>query len=281
MAYSPVTNLYQIAQDELTPTQFRYKLIYQALLKAFTEEAQALEDLMYQMYSERSLITAVGVQLDNVGANMGVSRHLGQDDDAYRRDIYAEIFMRRSDGTANYIMNAMKSIYDSPTAMVFEHNTSMTGGVVVKVNQPENTPSYVPILKRMSAVAIQSVAVLRDPTAQGYAWTPVEVVQETSALVTSNNEWFITDGGQGVVVSTGSGQAVRNMIGSFGDPGIQSSNLGLDTRVGSPPDRLGIYARNAERLLIVDKETPIGGVFGIMAEVSQLRRGQTEIEGEK
>lgn len=280
MAYTHIPNLYEIAQDQWTPSQFREKFIYQSILQALTDEVQSLEDLLLEMYSMRSLPKAVGVQLDNLGANMGVTRRLNQSDDEYRTAIYAEIFMRRSDGSADYILNALTSIYSASYAKIFEHNTPMTGGVVVVVNQVNKLPSAVPIMKRMSPAAVQSVVILRDPTPEGYAWTPVEVDSDTNALVTENNDWFITEGGLGIIVQTGSGQTVKNQIGSMGDPGFQTTNLGLDYPKTAGEDRLGINARG-DRLLSVMKETPVGGVFGIMAEVSQLRQGHTELEGEK
>ena len=281
MAYTPITNLYEVAQDELTPSQFREKYIYQSILQALTEEVQTLEDLFSQMYSLRSLPRAFGQQLDNVGANMGVTRRLNQSDTEYRTAIYAEIFMRRSDGSADYIINALKSIYDASYTKIFEHNTPMTGGVVAVVNQVNKQASAVTIMKKMAPAAIQSVTILRDPTPQGYAWTPVEVDSSTSALVTQDNDWFITEGGLGIIVQTGAGQTVKNQIGSMGDPGFQVTALGLDYKKISDDNRLGINARGGDRLLSVMKETPVGGVFGIMAEVSQLRQGHTEVEGEQ
>lgn len=281
MAYTPITNLYEVAQDELTPSQFREKYIYQSILQALTQEVQSLEDLFSQMYSLRSLPRAVGLQLDNLGANMGVARRLNQSDTEYRTAIYAEIFMRRSDGSADYIMNALRSIYDASYSKIFEHNTPMTGGVVAVVNQVQKQASAVTIMKKMAPAAIQSVTILRDPTPEGYAWTPVEVDASTSALVTQDNDWFITDGGLGIIVQTGAGQTVKNQIGSLGDPGFQVTALGLDSAKTPEDDRLGINARGGDRLLSVMKETPVGGVFGIMAEVSQLRQGHTEVEGEQ
>lgn len=282
MAYTPITNLYEIAQDDWTPSQFRDKFIYQSLLEALTNEVQSLEDLLSDMYSLRSLTKAVGVQLDNVGANMGVTRRLNQSDDDYRTAIYSEIFMRRSDGSADYIMNALRSIYSAAYTKIFEHNTPMTGGVVVVVNQQNQVTSAVPILKRMAPAAIQSVVILRDPTPTGVAWTPVEVEAGVNALITENQDWFITDGGLGIVVQSGSGQAAKNAIGSMGDPGFQTTNLGLDyPKTSSDEDRLMTTKNGGDRLLAVMKETPVGGIYGIMAEVSQLRQGHTEIEGEQ
>lgn len=281
MAYSPIENLYEIAQDQWTPSQFRDKHIYQSLLEAMTEQVQALEDLFSDMYSLRSLPRAVGVQLDNVGANMGVTRRLNQDDDEYRTAIYAEIFMRRSDGSADYIMRSLGSIYGSTINKIFEHNTPMTGGVVAVVTQPVKKSSAVSIMKRMAPAAIQSVTILRDPTELGYAWTPVEVESGTSALVTENKDWIITDGGLGIIVQTGSGQTQKNLIGSMGDPGFQVTNLGLDYPKTAGDDALAINARGGDRMLQVMKETPVGGLYGIMAEVSQLRQGHTDVEGEQ
>lgn len=285
--YTQMPDLLTVAQDEWTPSQFRDKLIYQALLKAMTGEVQKIEDTLLEMYQERSLPDAEGVQLDNVGTNMGVTRRLGQTDDEYRTAIYAEIFARRSDGSSNYVMNALKSIYKSTTSKIFEHMTLMTGGVVVVVNQINKMPTSVPILKRMVAVAIQSVVILRDPTPQGYAWTPVEVVGDTSALVDNNQDWFITDGGLGVVVQTGSGQLIKKHIGSFGEPGLLSTPLGLDSTVGGKgklvdgDTLIDAKGQMGGQYLQVQKRIPNGGVFGIMAEVSQLRKGHTNIEGEQ
>ncbi len=281
MAYSPIDNLYEIAQDQWTPSQFRDKHIYQSLLAAMTEQVQQLEDLFSDMYSLRSLPRATGVQLDNVGTNMGVARRLNQDDDEYRTAIYAEIFMRRSDGSADYVMRSLGSIYGSTNNKIFEHNTPMTGGVVAVVNQSVKKTSAVSIMKRMAPAAIQSVTILRDPTELGYAWTPVEVDSGTSALVTEDSDWIITDGGLGIIVQTGSGQAQKNLIGSMGDPGFQVTNLGLDYPKTAGDDALAIYARGGDRMLQVMKETPVGGLYGIMAEVSQLRQGHTEVEGEQ
>ncbi len=281
MAYTYNDDVYGVALDVWTPTQFRDKVVYQALLKAMTAEVQKLEDLAKQMYSERSINTAVGAQLDNVGANMGVDRMLGWTDAQYRTAIYAEIFMRRSDGSANYIMGALKSLYQSPTAMIFEHNTAMTGGVVVKVNQPAYVESAISVLKKMSPATIQSVVILRDVTPKGYAWTPAEVTASTSALVTQNNDWFITNGGLGIVVQSGSGSAVKNMIGTLGEPGLQTTPLSVEQKVSPPEASLAIDAKQDQGNLLVDKYASIGGEYGIMAEVSQLRRGSTIIEGEK
>lgn len=281
MAYTYNDDVYEVALDVWTPTQFRDKVVYQALLKAMTTEVQKLEDLAKQMYSERSINTAVGAQLDNVGANMGVNRLLGWTDAQYRTAIYAEIFMRRSDGSANYIMSALKSLYQSPTAMIFEHNTAMTGGIVVKVNQPSYIESAISVLKKMSPATIQSVVILRDVTPKGYAWTPTEVSASTSALVTQTQDWFITDGGLGVVVQSGSGSAVKNMIGTLGEPGLQTTPLSVEQKVSPPEASLAIDAKQEQGNLLVDKYASIGGEYGIMAEVSQLRRGSTIIEGEK
>lgn len=281
MAYTPITNLYEIAQDQWTPSQFRDKHIYQSILRSLTEQVQLLEDLFSDMYSMRSLPRAVGAQLDNIGANMGVTRRLNQSDTEYRTAIYAEIFMRRSDGSADYIMKSLGSIYNSSNNKIFEHNTPMTGGVVAVVTQPQKQASAVSIMKRMAPAAIQSVVILRDPTELGYAWVPVEVESGSSALVNENKDWFITDGGLGIVVQTGAGQAQKNLIGSMGDPGFQTTNLGLDYPKTAGDDALAINARSGDRMLQVMKETPVGGLYGIMAEVSQLRQGHTDVEGEQ
>ncbi|QFP93853.1 hypothetical protein [Pectobacterium phage Wc4-1] len=284
MAYEVNTTVYDDARYTLTPVQFRDKYIYQAILRAFAVEVQALENLMNQLFGERNINTAVGVQLDNFGANLGITRYPLQGDESYRTRLFAELFTRRSRGTAQYVMDSMKKLYNSPIAMIFEHNANLTGGVVVRVNQPIRQDSYTSVLKRMAPVAIQSVAILRDPTQTGVAWTPVEVVQDTNALVTASDEWITTEGNFGIVIQQGSGSVTKNTIGTLGEPGFLTTRLGLDTRVNNDAENvlaLDAFGVSKEVYLNVQKEMPVGGIYGVMAEVSQLRRGRTTIEGEK
>ena len=67
------------------------------LIRALVAPFQPLEDTLQQLLTERTVETAVGVQLDALGSLVGVGRG-GLDDDTYRRYIRAQITINKSDG---------------------------------------------------------------------------------------------------------------------------------------------------------------------------------------
>ncbi|XAO54246.1 baseplate protein [Yersinia phage vB_YenM_P778] len=280
MGYVKVTSHYDVAKYENTPTQFREKLIYQAILKAVCAEVQGIEDTLYQMYTQRSLETSSGQQLDNIGAWLGVARKPAQTDDSYRVDLRATIAVRRSNGTADKILQTLMGIYSSTTGQIFEHNALLTGGVVVRVNNTsEHAPTVVSVMKNMVAACIGSVVILRDTTPQGYAWTPVEMLADNDKLTDNNSSWFVSDGQQGFVVDTSESGLEGSLIGSLADQGVARGNLLLDAR-GTTDHTLGIQARGSTGRLTVEKGSLTGGDYGFFAEVSQIRFGNHKIEGE-
>lgn len=68
------------------------------LLKSYLQSIQALEDSYEQFLKERSLDTAIGVQLDTLGVIVGEKR-LGRSDDEFRIAIRLRIAINNSDGT--------------------------------------------------------------------------------------------------------------------------------------------------------------------------------------
>lgn len=78
--------------------QFRGKPDLEALLSAFIAQVQDLEDVLFQLLENRWLDTASGVQLDGIGAIVGLER-LGLNDDDYRTALRAQIRLNRSSGT--------------------------------------------------------------------------------------------------------------------------------------------------------------------------------------
>ena len=63
--------------------------------------AQSLEDLAYQMLALRSIYTATGVNLDNIGRLVGLDRteYSATDDEIYRMLLLVKILVNRSEAT--------------------------------------------------------------------------------------------------------------------------------------------------------------------------------------
>lgn len=109
----------QLGKDRLV-TQWADKTTVQGLLKSYTENVQTVEDVYGQLLNERSVFTAIGVQLDVIGTIVGEVRN-GKTDEPYRQAILNRIAINRANGTPENIMTLLKTITGSTTATIFEH----------------------------------------------------------------------------------------------------------------------------------------------------------------
>lgn len=76
------TNVEQQSLDYLI-SQFRDQAVVEAIVKAVASEVQEIEDALFSVLDGRRLRVAEGVQLDNIGQEVGVQRR-GSTDDQYR-----------------------------------------------------------------------------------------------------------------------------------------------------------------------------------------------------
>lgn len=81
-----------------------------SLLSSFIKPVQDIEDQNYDLYTERSLDTSIGAQLDGIGRIVGLDRD-GLDDVDYRAALIIQIQINKAGGEPESIIAAIRQLF--------------------------------------------------------------------------------------------------------------------------------------------------------------------------
>lgn len=164
MTITPITTHETDALARLLQ-QYKGSTNLRAIVSAFVEQVQELEDVLNTVPATRSLDTATGASLDALGELVGMPRPLGTDDDVYRVLIFGRIGLNISQGETERVIALYSLFTASDRVQMQEYQPAsislMSDGAVV--------PGVEDMLGEfLEAVTAAGVAVLyfglHDPT---------------------------------------------------------------------------------------------------------------------
>lgn len=114
---SQITNHVQQALGRLLQ-QYKNSENLKGLLTAFVQEIQNIENMNFDLLTNRTLDNATGTTLDNIGSIVGVARQVGESDANYRTRIREGIFKNRAQGTAEILIEVVQ-LFTEATVIVY------------------------------------------------------------------------------------------------------------------------------------------------------------------
>lgn len=88
--------------------QYKGKALIEGTLDSLVAQVQILEDVFKVLSTDRSIDTSYGIQLDKIGAIVGLDREPGQADEDYRLLIKSRIVQNLNQGTPEEVIAAAK-----------------------------------------------------------------------------------------------------------------------------------------------------------------------------
>jgi len=130
--------------------QFKRLPNINSLVDIFVRPTQETENVSAELYKMRSIATASGVQLDELGTIVGEPRK-GLSDAEYRSTILTKIFLNASCGQPEFLITFILKTTDSPTVGITEYYPA---GVRIEMNADTIPANYYNSVKKAVAAGV-------------------------------------------------------------------------------------------------------------------------------
>lgn len=178
--------------------QFKGKPRIEGVVRSYVKQLDNLEDAYFDLLNERSISTAIGSQLDILGALVNEKR-LGRSDTVYRLAILTRIGINNSEGTPNQIMSLLKSLTQGTKIKMWEHYP--VSGIYYTNTKYEDNIGVADTLQLISPATSGNVTVIFDPDNVGFL--PADSILQEFIIVDENGNFLTTGVGTILVTDTG------------------------------------------------------------------------------
>lgn len=192
------------------------KPLVEALISALPKQLAILELVFDQLKNERSIDTAIGIQLDKLGEIVGELR-LGRSDDEYRRALRIRVFINISKGRPSDLIYALKEITQASKVQYFE---SYPAAAWLYTNGYEASQDIQKNIQDVSPAGIFDV-----PISVSFGETPLRLLGVTSSSA-KLGRWRTLDNRR---MKTLSGKTILLNPGSLDGYGMGGIQLGVFT----------------------------------------------------
>lgn len=135
---------------------------FASLLASYTAQIQAIEDMLFDLYTQRALTTAVGAQLDGIGRLVQLGRD-GRDDDTYRAALGVEILILNTSGTAPQLVPIIEgTVFNTYAYAQREGTTSVDLDFTADVGDSPTPLALAKIIRRVIVAGVRCVIAWDD-----------------------------------------------------------------------------------------------------------------------
>ncbi len=205
------------------PSQWKNSPNLIGLLESYLTPLNTSEENLLGVRDGFNIATAIGAQLDIIGAYFKESR-LGRTDGEYRAAIQTIISSSNGSGTPNELMGLFSTLAGTGEIGYWEHwpygiMMLATGGEVA-------TPSHYNNIKSAMPACTELMGLMYDPI--GFAWTPVDGgLDQLNLVVAPSGDQLVTDVPDNItVVTTTNSVSDGNFRSSFTDVSVDAGTAG-------------------------------------------------------
>lgn len=167
---------------------------WQKLIRALTKSRNEIEAVMKDLYTQRSLETAIGEQLDRLGQIIGLPRN-GRNDADYREALRLQIRINRGSGEPELLIEALLFFTGSDTVWLQEvypaaliayiDGTDIINNILTQMNRI-----------RLAGVNFMDIAAsYGELPPLGFSWIgDTETIERGGTYAWNGTSGFITDG---------------------------------------------------------------------------------------